>query len=51
MHKMSYFCCRILSSVVRIFFIENDAEILLAHYTWKVTFTNLIHKQSIKVKL
>ncbi len=25
------------------FFIENDAEILRAHYTWKVTFTNLIH--------
>ncbi len=32
-------------------YIENDAEILPAHYTWKVAFTNLIHKQSIQVKL
>jgi hypothetical protein len=24
--------------------IENDAEILPSHYTWKVTFINLIHK-------
>jgi hypothetical protein len=28
-----------------------DAEILPAHYTWKVAFTNLIHKQSIQVKM
>ena len=42
---------RILSSKVRTFFIVNDAEILSAHYTWKVAFTNLIHIQSIKVKL
>jgi hypothetical protein len=35
----------ILSSIVCIFFIENDAEILCAHYTWKVELTNLIHKQ------
>jgi len=33
------------------FFIEKDAEILPAHYTCKVAFTNLIHKQSIQVKL
>jgi len=38
-------------SKVLTFFIENYAEILHAHYTWKVAFTNLIHKQSIKVKL
>ncbi len=31
--------------------LKNDAEILHAHYTWKVTFTNLIHKQRIQVKL
>ncbi len=42
---------RILSSIVRTFFIENDAEILPAHYTRKVAFTNLIHKRSILVKL
>ncbi len=41
----------ILSSIVCTFFIENDAEILPAHYAWKVLFTNLIHKQSIQVKL
>ncbi len=41
----------ILLSIVRTFFIENDAEILHAHCTWKVAFTNLIHKQSIQVKL
>ncbi len=41
----------IISSIVRTFFIENDAEILHVHYTWKVAFTNLIHKQSIQVKL
>jgi hypothetical protein len=26
----------ILSSIVRIFYIENDAEIFPVHYTWKV---------------
>ena len=31
--------------------IENDAEIVPVHYTWKVALTNLIHKQSINVKL
>jgi hypothetical protein len=36
---------------VRTFSIEIDAEIFHAHYTWKVAFTNLIHKQSIQVKL
>jgi hypothetical protein len=41
----------ILFSIVRTFFIENEAEILHAHYTSKVAFTNLIHKQSIQVKL
>jgi hypothetical protein len=41
----------IIFSIVRTFFIENDAEILHARYTWKVAFTNLIHKQSIQVKL
>ncbi len=46
--KMIY---SILSSIVRTFLFENDAEILHAHYTWKVAFTNLIHKQSIQVKL
>ncbi len=34
----------ILSSIVCTFFIENDAEILRVHYTWKVVHTNLIHK-------
>ncbi len=38
-------------SIVHTFFIENDAEILPAHYTWKAAFTNLIHKQSIQVLL
>jgi hypothetical protein len=33
------------------FFIDNDDEILHAHYTLKAPFTNLIHKQSIHVKL
>ncbi len=30
---------RILSSIVQcaLFYIENDAEIFLAHYTWRVT--------------
>jgi hypothetical protein len=41
----------ILLSIVRTFFIENSAEILPAHYTWKVAFNNHIHKQSIQVKL
>ncbi len=45
------FICCILSSKVRTFFIENDAEILPVHYTWKVAFANLIHKQIIQVKL
>ncbi len=27
---------RILSSIVHTFYIENDAEIFPAHYTWKV---------------
>jgi hypothetical protein len=40
-----------LSSILHTFFIENDAEILCVLYTWKVAFTNLIHKQSIRVKL
>jgi hypothetical protein len=40
----------ILLSIVCTFFIEYDAKILRAHYTWKVGFTNLIHKQSIQVK-
>ncbi len=41
----------ILLSKVHTFFIENVAEISHAHYTWEVAFTNLIHKQSIQVKL
>ncbi len=41
----------ILLGIVRTFFIENDAEILHAHYAWKVAFTNLIQNQSIQVKL
>jgi hypothetical protein len=41
----------ILSSTVHTFLIENDAEILPAHFNWKVASTNLIHKQSIQVKL
>jgi hypothetical protein len=36
---------------VHFFPIENYAEILHVHCTWKVAFTNLIHKQSIQVKL
>ncbi len=39
------------SSIVRTFFIKNDAVILPTWYTWKVAFTNLIHKQSIQLKL
>ncbi len=31
--KLNY---RILSSAVRTFYIENDAEIFPGHYTWKV---------------
>ncbi len=42
---------RILSSTVRTFFIVNDAEILPAHYIYKVVSTNLIHKQSIQATL
>ncbi len=42
---------RILSSIVPTFYIENDAEILPAHYTCKVAFTNLIHIQNVQVKL
>ncbi len=48
---VSHACYCFLSSIVHTFFIENDAEIKPAHYTWKVPFTNLIHKQSIQVKL
>jgi hypothetical protein len=36
---------------VQTFFIENDAEILPAHYTWKVVFANLINERSIEEKL
>jgi hypothetical protein len=51
-NKSAWVCMyRIFSSIVPHFFIENDAEILPAHYTWKKAFTNLIHKQSIQVKL
>jgi hypothetical protein len=39
--------CHILLSIVCTFLIENNAEILPAHYTWKVAFTNLIHIPSI----
>ncbi len=41
----------ILLNIVHTFFIENDAVILNVHYTWKQAFTNLIHKQSVQVKL
>ena len=44
-----YYC--ILFGIVHTFFIENDAEILPVHYTWKVAFANFIHKQRIQVKL
>jgi hypothetical protein len=37
--------------IVCTFLVENDAEIIPVHYTWKVAFPNLIHKQSIQVKL
>ncbi len=43
--KLTDYC--ILLSIVCTFFIENVAEILSVPYTWKVAFTNLIHKQSI----
>ncbi len=33
-HTSKDYC--ILSSIVRTFYIENDAEIFPAHYTWKV---------------
>ncbi len=39
-----------LSSIVHTFY-WNDAEILPAHYPWKIAFTNFIHKQSIQVKM
>jgi hypothetical protein len=42
--------CLVLWSIVCTFLIENDAEILPVYFTWKVAFTNLIHKQSIQVK-
>jgi len=38
-------------SIVRTFFIENDAEILPVHYIWKVAFPSFIHNQSIQVQL
>jgi hypothetical protein len=41
--KIHYYC--ILSSIY--FLIYKDAEILTAHYTWKVAFANLINTQSI----
>ncbi len=34
--KRANFSYRILSSLVCTFYIENDAEIFTAHYTWKV---------------
>ncbi len=40
-----------LLSRAHTFFIEIGAEILPAHYTWKLAFTNHIHKQSVQVKL
>ncbi len=48
---MQNFTYRILSSIVRTLFIENDAEILGADHTWKVAFANLIHKQCIQETL
>ncbi len=33
---ISYITYRILSSIVHTFYMENDAEIFPAHYTWKV---------------
>ncbi len=41
----------ILFCILHMFFIENDVEILRANYTRKEAFTNLIHKQSIQIKL
>ncbi len=32
---------RILSSIVALFYIENDSEIFPAHYTWKVAAKGL----------
>ncbi len=46
---VKWFC--ILLCKVHTFFIENDAEMLPAHYTWNLALTCLIHKQSIQVKL
>jgi hypothetical protein len=34
---LRFFFYHILSSIVHSFYIENDAEIFPAHYTWKVT--------------
>ncbi len=48
--NMCYIYC-ILLCILRIFSIENDALILPASYTWKVAHANLIHIQSIQVKL
>ncbi len=46
---------RILWSIVRTFFTKNDAEILPAHYTWKVAFTNLfinkVFRENCKMKV
>ncbi len=36
-HVIYSFEYRILSSIVRTFYMQNDAEIFPAHYTWKVT--------------
>jgi hypothetical protein len=43
--------CHIIFGIVNIVFIENDTEILHANYTRKEAFNNLIHKQSIQIKL
>ncbi len=52
MYGLTLTSYHILLSIVHTFFFENDAEIVPAHYyTWKVALTNLIHKQSIQVKL
>ncbi len=34
--KIIIFIHRILSSIVRTFYMQNDAEIFPVHYTWKV---------------
>jgi hypothetical protein len=52
MPSFSFYYFFLQSSIVHTFFIKNDATILPTHYyTWKVAFTNLIHKQSIQLKL